>query len=56
MESTSKHKVIVCRELIERRVEVFLENETAGFVDDYQGIDNPTSCQHGSGVALSELT
>ena len=36
MESSSKDEVIIDGELVERGVEVFMENQTASFVDDDQ--------------------
>ena len=47
MESTSKHEVIICRELIEGRTEVLVKDKTTSFVDNYQRIHHPTVYQHG---------
>lgn len=47
MESTSQHKVVVCRELIEGRAEVLVKDKTTSFVDNYQRVHHPTVYQHG---------
>lgn len=42
MKGTSKHKVIVCRKLVERGIKVSLEDEPTSLVYDYQRVDDPT--------------
>ena len=43
MKRPSKHKVIVDIQLVQPLGEVALVDQPAGFVDDYQGIDDPES-------------
>ena len=41
MEGTCEDEVVVCGEFVEGCGKVALVDETAGFVDDYEGVDDP---------------
>ena len=43
VKGAGKDKVVVYGELVEAVVEVAVVDEAAGFVDDYQGEDDPLS-------------
>lgn len=42
MEGAREYEVVIYRKFIEGGGEVSLIDETTGFVDDYERIDNPT--------------
>lgn len=41
MKCPRKDKVVICRELVQARVEFPLVDETTGFIDDYERVDRP---------------
>ena len=56
MESTSKHKVIICRELVEGGTEVLVKDKATSFVDNYQRVHHPTVYQNGPKEYSMKLT
>lgn len=41
VECAGKYEIVINREFVQRSGEVSLVNQTTGFVDDYQRINNP---------------